>query len=136
MTDTPRSVVRVGSIKGLEVRLEVTMPDEDEQGLEPIPNVTRSYALIALDAILAEREDAKAALVDALFDADEANPGFATDPTWMEDCLDQYITSVRVETTDDPRRYSLRVVVADERWMEGLELGMESSTHAQDVFFE
>lgn len=136
MTDTPLSLVRVGSIKGLEVRLDVTIPDEDEQGMDPIPNVSRSYALIALDAILSEREDAKAALVDALFDVDDANPGFATDPTWMEDSIDQFITSVRVENTDDPRRYSLHVLVADEKWMEGLEVGMQSDTRAQDVFFE
>lgn len=114
------SLVRVASIKDLQVRLDVT----------------RSYALMALDAILGEREDAKAALVDALFDADDANPGFATDPTWMEDSIDQFIASVRVENTDDPRRYSLHVLVADEKWMEGLEVGMQSDTCAQDVFFE
>jgi hypothetical protein len=136
MTDTPRSAVRVASITGLEVRLEITIPDDEEQGMAPIQNVTRSYALMALEGILAEREDGKAALVDAMFDADDANPGFATDPTWTEDNLDRYITRIRVETSVDPRRYSLHLVIADEQWLEGLEVGMESSTEAQDVFFE
>lgn len=134
MDDEPVSTIEVIAINDTDVHLRVTLPDEGYG--DPVQNVTRSFVLQALDAILSTREDEKAALVDALFDVGDTTPDWAEDAYWMETHLDAYVTSVRVEQSDDPHRYSLHARIADPRWLEGLEVGMQAETWAYDTFFE